>query len=71
MKRRLWIVLGVTVLLTVVLEWTFRHTIHAEFSWHLWPAFDFVYGFVSCAAIVLLSKWAGKRFLQKRPDYYD
>jgi hypothetical protein len=35
------------------------------FGWWAW------YGAVGCAAIVVVSKWLGHLFLQKREDFYD
>ena len=35
------------------------------FGWWAW------YGAVGCAAIVVVSKWLGHLFLQKREDWYD
>ena len=47
-------------------------TEHPHESWwnHI-PGFFAGYGFLGCAAIVLISKWLGRRYLQKREDFYD
>ena len=35
------------------------------------PGFDLALGIVGCAAIVWISKWLGRRFLQRPESYYD
>ena len=40
-------------------------------GWRELPGFDFAVGIVGCAAIVWISKWLGRRFLQRREGYYD
>jgi hypothetical protein len=69
--RSAWIGAGVVLALTVVLDVAFRHLAHAEYPWHTWPGFDFLYGLVGCAAIVYVSKWLGHRFLQRDEGYYE
>lgn len=44
---------------------------HGEANW--WdrvPAFYALFGFLSCALIVLASKALGKAWLQRKEDYY-
>jgi hypothetical protein len=44
---------------------------HGEFWWsHLWGFFA-VFGFLSCVAIILVSKALGHYWLQRPEDYYD
>jgi hypothetical protein len=43
----------------------------AHFAFEDWPAFDSIYGFLSCAAIILASKLLGKRWLMRPENYYD
>jgi len=56
---------------SVVLEFVFvgGHG-HAPFGIHV-PGFHLVYGFIGCAAIVLVSKALGEMFLQKPEDFYS
>lgn len=67
MSRKQWIalfacgVLGYGLTLT---DWSHAH------AWEYVPFFYSIFGFAGCAAIVYVSKWLGKRFLQKREDYY-
>ena len=36
-----------------------------------WPAWGSLYGFVSCVAIIVVSKILGKLWLMRPEDYYD
>lgn len=42
---------------------------YGYFPWHFIPGFDLVYGLAGCLAIIVLSKAAGKWFIQ-RPEGY-
>jgi len=44
---------------------------HVYFSWAAFPAFNAVFGFISCVVIIVVAKVLGKLWLQKREDYYD
>ena len=44
---------------------------HAIFPWDEIPGFNAAYGFISCVAIIVVSKLIGKLLLQKSEDYYD
>lgn len=46
------------------------HGGHHHFGFEGWPAFGSVYGLISCAAIIILSKLIGKLWLMRREDYY-
>jgi len=43
----------------------------SHFSFESWPAFGSLYGLISCAAIIVVSKLLGKVWLMRREDYYD
>lgn len=70
-KVLLWLAglfaLGVSALLEV----TFHDASHAELVWHRYPVFDFVFGAIGCALIVVISKWLGHHFLQRDESYYE
>lgn len=45
---------------------------HAEFFWDILPAWNALYGFISCVLIIFVSKFLGHQGgLMKREDYYD
>ena len=43
---------------------------HAERSWEGWPGFYAIFGFVACAALVLIAKEL-RKLLMRDEDYYD
>ena len=43
------------------------HTVFEEYV----PAWGSLYGLLSCGAIILVSKWIGKKWLMRGEDYYD
>ena len=67
MSKAQWITLFVVAAVgygLTLLDWGHAH------GWEIVPGFYAIFGFVSCAVIIYGSKWLGKRFLQKREDYY-
>ncbi len=44
---------------------------HVEFVWEQIPVFSAIYGFVGCAAIIILSKAFGHAGIMVEEDYYD
>ncbi len=69
--RRFWIANGAVVLASIVAELAFHHLGHPVYWWHRLPGFDFVYGLAGCIAIVLVSKWLGKLFIQRPEKYHE
>jgi hypothetical protein len=65
-----WAVVGVAAFVTIVVD-LFARPPHGGPWWHLVPAFDLVYGFVGCVAIVVMSKALGKWWVQRSETYYD
>lgn len=68
-KRWFYVGLGVVVLAEVV-QLLFFHG-HPHFGFESIPAWGSLYGFVSCVAIIVVSKLIGKLWLMRREDYYD
>ena len=64
--RRLWRGFLVLLALTVVAE--FFITLHPHFEVESLPAFYAVFGFLACAAMIVVAKILG--MLLKRPDTY-
>lgn len=44
---------------------------HPHYAWEELPGSYAVYGFISCALIVAVSKILGKVWLQRKEEYYD
>jgi hypothetical protein len=70
LKRGFYIVLGMIALAEIVLPMIFHGEEH-HFTFEGIPAWGSLYGFISCVAIILVSKLIGKVFLMRREDYYD
>lgn len=65
---RIWTVIGITVATSAAFDILFSHADHPESWWHTAPAFDVVYGFAGCVALVFFSKWLGGSV--SRPESY-
>ncbi len=68
--KRLKILFGAGLLAVLLPDFLLQRE-HIIFPWDGVPGFSAVYGFVSCALIILASKFIGKRWLMKPEDYYD
>ena len=42
-----------------------------HFAFEDWPAFGSIYGFISCAAIILVSKFLGKHWLMRPENSHE
>ena len=66
--KRLLRVVYVICAVLVGLDFVFhRHAIH---SWEAIPGFYAIYGFVGCAALVLIAKEM-RKILMRKEDHYD
>lgn len=72
MKLVYWIILGILIGGSLLLEEILiHHDNHAPRLWQLIPGFYLITGFFGCLVIIIISKYLGKKFLQKRENYYD
>ena len=69
-KRWFYAGLIVVAVAEIVLPLIF-HAGESHFPFEDFPAFGSLYGFVSCVAIIIVSKLIGKLWLMRREDYYD
>ena len=60
---------GLLALLAVG-DWLLVGKEHAHATVERWFGFWSVFGFVSCVAIIFISKWYGHLGIMKREDYY-
>ena len=70
LKRWFYVGLAVTALTEIVLPLVFPGG-HTHFSFEGFPAWGSLYGLISCVAIVVVSKFIGKKWLMRDEDYYD
>jgi thiol:disulfide interchange protein len=59
------------LLLLVVSDWLFVDKSDAHTAPEHYIAFWAFFGFVSCVAIIFISKWYGHLGIMTREDYYD
>jgi hypothetical protein len=69
-KRSSYAALAVVALAEIALPGMFGSG-QSHFSFEDIPAWGSLYGFVSCVAIIVVSKLLGKLWLMRREDYYD
>jgi hypothetical protein len=69
-KRAFYAWLVVLVLAEAVAPWVLYHE-PAHFTFENWPAFGSIYGFLSCVAIIEVSKLLGKLWLMRPDTYYE
>jgi hypothetical protein len=62
--------ISVLVLLAIG-DWLLVSKAAAHTAQEHWPGFWSVFGFLSCLAIIFLSKWFGHLGIMKPEDYYD
>lgn len=67
-RKKLWWGFALVLVATVLAQ--LAYPLHGHFGFDEWFGFNALFGFASCAAMVVLAKALG--FLLKRPDtYYD
>lgn len=71
-RLKRWSLIGLFVVLAleIVLPLAFGGG-HPHFPFESFPAWGSIYGFVSCVAIIVVSKLIGKAWLMRSEDYYD
>jgi len=69
-KRWFYVCLSVVAVAEIVLPRVFGGG-ESHFSFEDLPAWGSGYGFLSCVAIIVVSKLVGKLWLMRREDYYD
>jgi hypothetical protein len=70
MKHAFYVCLAVLALTEAVAPRFLYHD-HPHFPFENWPAFDSMYGFVACVAIIVFSKLLGKLWLMRSENYYE
>jgi hypothetical protein len=70
MNKIVWSIVGITLLITLGLEFTFL----SDYDSHWWnsiPAFYALYGFLCCVAIIYFGKFLAKNIVNRDIHYYD
>jgi len=72
MKLWYWIILCSLISGLLLAEKVFIHDEnHVSDMWQVIPGFYLIIGFAGCLLIIIVSKFLGKKILQKRENYYD
>jgi hypothetical protein len=69
-KRLSYAGLGAIAAIEIALPRLF-HGGESHFAFEDFPAWGSIYGFLSCVAIIVVSKLIGKVWLMRRENYYD
>jgi len=71
MKKRFTIWFVVLIIIAVIVDFA-RSGVegHGFFSTFDFPGFYALFGFAACSLIVIISKWIGHNWLQRKEDYY-
>jgi len=69
-KRAFYVGLAIVALAEIVLPLVLGAG-HPHFAFESFPAWGSLYGLVSCAAIIIVSKLIGKAWLMRAENYYD
>ena len=68
--KKMLVICAMALLLIVALEIAFvQHKIY--YPWHGLIGFDIFFGFLGCAAIIVISKFLGSVFIQRKENYYE
>ena len=66
-----WCIVGLVVVVLLEIAQLIFQGGHPHFWFEKLPAWGSIYGLVSCAAIIIVSKLIGKAWLMRSEDYYD
>lgn len=66
-----WFHVGLCVVALAEIVALVLHGGHAHFWFEGLPAWGSIYGFLSCVAIIVVSKLIGKAWLMRREDHYE
>ncbi len=67
MTRGRWVALAALFAASLALQ----ARAELAYAWERIPGFYAAYGFLGCLAIVFVSKWLGKRLLERDERYYE
>ena len=70
LKRSFYVTLAAIALIEFAAPYLF-HVEPAEFPFEDLPAWESIYGLISCVVIIIGSKLLGKLWLMRRENYYD
>lgn len=71
MKRIYWIIIGIVVIITTVLDITVA--VHPSYGYRFStiPGFYILLSFAGCLGLIFFAKGLARLFIQQKEDYYD
>ncbi len=69
--KRILVAILMALILSVGLDLLLRNGGHGDFAWSNILGFFALFGLIGCVAIIMISKWLGHHWLQRKEDYYD
>jgi hypothetical protein len=69
--KRLLVITLIALMLSVGVDLLLRSGDHGDFAWSNISGFFALFGLIGCVAIIIISKWLGHYWLQRKEDYYD
>ena len=70
-KKQRWLLLFVVLTMVVIADFLVPRD-HTDYVWHAIPGWAAVFGFISCVAIIFISKFIGHSGgIMRDEDYYD
>ncbi len=69
--KRIWVIILTALILSVVLDFSLLNGGHGDFAWSKIVGFFAFFGLIGCVALIMISKWLGHYWLQRKEDYYD
>ena len=68
--KKVLILCAIALALTVVLEIAFvQHKTY--YWWHEMIGYEIVFGFLGCIFLIVVAKFLGSAFIQRKENYYD
>lgn len=68
--KRILVAILMGLAISVLLDLLLRGS-HGDFIWYSIFGFFALFGLIGCIALVLISKWLGHYWLQRKENYYD
>ena len=68
--KRILVIIFIALIPFVLLDLLW-HEGHGDFGWSGIFGFFALFGLIGCVAIVVISKWLGQYWLQRKDDYYE
>ena len=68
--KRILIIILIALILSALSDLLLNRG-HGNLAWSSILGFFALFGLVGCVAIVVISNWLGRFFLQRKEDYYD